>query len=610
MDGKQFDRITRALAEAQSRRTALKKAFALIGVGALVRPETVDAARRGYTGPLNQCRSDEVRCDGECYSASTTECCAGNPCPLGQCSPSGECCSSGAAICGDSCCWGTCLDGSCCSSDFGYVCSPGDGSVYCAPNGSCCTANDCPDPGDQCWQAFCLNGTCTSAAVLDGAWCDDFDLCTGPGSCVGGECQPGAPVVCDSPGACQLAEGTCDPSSGTCVYPTAPDGTPCDNGRECMGGQCVSVCSAGLGESCTDEEECCQDRGVTYCEGVCCLANYESCSASGECCSGQCNGDFCCAGPGDPCSDDGECCNSDFGVCSNGVCQCRFQGENCTRSSECCGNDMCVNGTCAAGACTRMRGTCHSGDECCQMGGTAYCLDFGYDYHCCRSTGGDCASTDECCEGVCFNGECCRRGQEACTIDDDCCSRHCCNGVCCDYGLGCINGICRHGCTAPATACGATECCGPGEHCIDGSCMCLPLNAECDPDNNLCCRNGTTMCYPDGTVGMKYRQCCQGLGSPCDRAHDAGALATSDCCSRNFMYAGAWWGPCGFDDICGGRSAVCAIDGDCVSGQCRGHCDNQFPVKYCSQHSECHCTGDFEDGCVTNAGFCTQKLCV
>jgi hypothetical protein len=46
MDGRQFDRITRALAAEQSRRSALKKAIALIaGAGAVAGTEPAGAAR-------------------------------------------------------------------------------------------------------------------------------------------------------------------------------------------------------------------------------------------------------------------------------------------------------------------------------------------------------------------------------------------------------------------------------------------------------------------------------------------------------------------------------------------------------------------------------------
>lgn len=618
MDGRRFDLIARALAHEQSRRSALKRAIALIGGGsALAALEPAEAARRGYPGPLEICRSNEITCNGECYPASTTECCADIPCPLGQCAPNGECCIDGSVVCAGSCCFGPCLGETCCSSDIGYPCSPGDGSTYCAPHGSCCIAADCPIPSDPCLQASCSAGSCTTTLAPEGTPCDDFDPCTGAGSCAAGVCQSGEQLGCPSPGACQGA-GVCDSSSGSCGYPPVANGTPCGSGQECCdgvccppqsscdGGSCVSTCAA-LGANCADESECCQDRGITGCEDVCCLANYESCSGAGDCCSGRCNGEFCCAGPNSSCSDDGECCDGELGACDSGVCRCRRQGESCGSSFECCGFDICQGGVCTAGTCTEPGGACRSDFECCDDGGLAYCGQ--PEFQCCRYTGGDCGIASDCCgSDVCSGGSCCRPPEAGCTIDGDCCSGTCCNGVCCDSLLSCIENICRETCPLGAFPCGATECCGSHEHCIDGGCMCLPLRSECDPTNNLCCQNGDTMCYPIGTVGMEFEHCCQGIGSPCDRANDATSLG-SDCCSLSADFTGTWQGACGFEGVCGGRGGVCFSHEECVSGNCRGHCGNQFPVKSCLESPECDCDGDIEDGCVDRVGRCIDTRC-
>lgn len=84
--------------------------------------------------------------------------------------------------------------------------------------------------------------TIFAAECLDeGAPCD-LDPCTLGGTCVAWRCLDAKPVVCAASDACHLP-GTCDPASGLCSDPEAPDGTPCQvtcaSGDTCRSGVCT-----------------------------------------------------------------------------------------------------------------------------------------------------------------------------------------------------------------------------------------------------------------------------------------------------------------------------------------------------------------------------------
>src|SRR5262249_9427749 len=60
------------------------------------------------------------------------------------------------------------------------------------------------------------------------------------------------PVVCPTPDQCHLL-GTCDPQSGLCSNPTAPDGTPCDDTVVCThDDQCTAGACSGTSAACGD----------------------------------------------------------------------------------------------------------------------------------------------------------------------------------------------------------------------------------------------------------------------------------------------------------------------------------------------------------------------
>jgi hypothetical protein len=76
----------------------------------------------------------------------------------------------------------------------------------------------------------------------DGTPCDDGDACTMGDACQDRLCRAGSPVSCAAPDACHLA-GACDPGTGLCSSPPAPDGTACQSvcvaGETCQAGACT-----------------------------------------------------------------------------------------------------------------------------------------------------------------------------------------------------------------------------------------------------------------------------------------------------------------------------------------------------------------------------------
>src|SRR5690606_7803114 len=91
---------------------------------------------------------------------------------------------------------------------------------------------------DQCDPAL----GCRFPPAPDGTVCSDGDACTTIDACLGGECTGYAPIVCDPTDQCRAA-GVCDPATGTCSNPPAPNGTRCDDDQACTTGD---ACQAGI----------------------------------------------------------------------------------------------------------------------------------------------------------------------------------------------------------------------------------------------------------------------------------------------------------------------------------------------------------------------------
>jgi streptogramin lyase len=109
-----------------------------------------------------------------------------------------------------------------------------DDGFGCASNAAC---ND----NNPCTTDACVAAVCAFSNVPNGTACNDNDSCTQASACQAGACTGSTPVVCAPSDPCHLA-GVCNPTTGACSNPNAPDGTPCNDGSICTSGD---VCQGG-----------------------------------------------------------------------------------------------------------------------------------------------------------------------------------------------------------------------------------------------------------------------------------------------------------------------------------------------------------------------------
>jgi Tol biopolymer transport system component len=105
------------------------------------------------------------------------------------------------------------------------------GQPIACDDGNACTSGD-----------VCHAGACAGVDVPDGSACSDGNACTRSDACQAGACTGASPVVCAASDQCHEA-GTCDPATGSCSDPAAPDGTACDDVVTCSG---QDTCQAGV----------------------------------------------------------------------------------------------------------------------------------------------------------------------------------------------------------------------------------------------------------------------------------------------------------------------------------------------------------------------------
>lgn len=86
-----------------------------------------------------------------------------------------------------------------------------------------------------CERGVCIAGKCKAAGKVDGAPCEDGDLCTLAETCLGGSCLPHGHKSCDDSNPC--THDSCDPIDGACAA-TATDGV-CGTGAACGIGLCM-----------------------------------------------------------------------------------------------------------------------------------------------------------------------------------------------------------------------------------------------------------------------------------------------------------------------------------------------------------------------------------
>ncbi|PKN56175.1 MAG: hypothetical protein CVU56_17465 [Deltaproteobacteria bacterium HGW-Deltaproteobacteria-14] len=425
--------------------------------------------------------------------------------------------------------------------------------------------------------------TCVAAPKVEGASCDDGDLCTSSDACQAGACV-GASTDCSAlAGPCQAA--ACDPATGACAITVYDDETPCDDGDRCttdgvcedgacvetavdcseLGGPCAdAACDGGTGAcvvvergdgaSCDDGNPC--STGETCAGGSCGGATHlpdgatcgwdDLCTVPGVCLSGSCTG-----GPKE-CPEPEQCrvafCDGETGEC--GV-ELVGDGTPCNDRDACTVGETCNAGVCGAGTnqcfCRDQPDAtpCDDGQRCtandaCSAGA-------------CLGTPISCAQLDD---GVCVTGACEPATGECIALprpDGATCS----DGKSCTSGDSCTNGVCRgekRDCSALDDACNVGTC----SEALDG---CAPTPR------------------PDG-VACQDGDACTG-GDACASGVCGGALDVCGACEG--LEAGAACDdgdPCTVDSLCvvlgtqlrceGVPKDCSGLDGACVIGLCDG----------------------------------------
>jgi hypothetical protein len=599
------------------------------------------------TDPL---QTDGVACDldasmctpdacngGTCMAGAPVDCDDGNTCTDDSCDPATGLCSHDANqdTCedGDPCTVDdTCLGGACqtgtpvdcddqnaCTDDS---CDPESGLCVNDPNSLPCDDGDACTTGDTCAEGWCQPGVPTDCDDRDPCttdWCDpvggdcvrefntdpcdDNDPCTADDACLGGACQPGAPVDCDDGDPCTTE--ACNPGTGDCdrSYNTEPcdDGDACTTGDACSEGSCLP----GAPKSCDDENPCTDDQCDPMTGECANTDNTEPCDDGDPCTEmDACAGGACQAGTPKWC-DDGNACTDDYCDAETGECATTYNEAGCDDGDLCTDGDYCFMGACQPGlprncddgnpctddACDPWSGCFHApNEEPCDDGNRCTDGDTCQLGSCVAGEGNPCDDQNDCTDDLCDpdTGECstayntdpCDDG-DLCTVGDACLMGSCASGVPadCDDGNPCTNDYCDPEDGQCGHANGTDPCedgdpCTQGDVCAEGACVPGPVPScddrepctddFCDPITGLCANQPNTATCDDGdpcTIGdVCFNGVCQ-PGDPliCDDSNDC----TTDSCDPvdgcTYVFNEA---PCSDGN-------ACTIGDACFQGSCQ-----------------------------------------
>jgi hypothetical protein len=275
------------------------------------------------------------------------------------------------------------------------------GPAYAA---DCKKNSDCSD-GDPCTVDRCIKPgkTCRNIPVPNGQACSDGNSCTIGDACQSGVCT-GAPLACTASDQCHVA-GTCDPATGTCSDPEAPDGVGC-NDRDlctktdtCQGGACVG----GNPVVCTPIDAC-------HLAGTC--------SSNTGLCSHPPKEPLVCA-PVDQCNLPGTC-DANTGACSTIL---QPDGSTCTDGDACTQTDGCQAGACTGADpvdCSDV-GVCQIGAGCDAFTGECLGTPAPDGTACGAGPVATCSVAPACATGACTtNGSDDADADGVCDADDNC----------------------------------------------------------------------------------------------------------------------------------------------------------------------------------------------
>lgn len=239
-------------------------------------------------------------------------------------------------------------DGTAC--DDGMFCTTGDACQAGMCEGG--PANTCGIMQIPCQQITCNEDTdaCSQTPSMDGASCQNANLCITGSICTNGLCLGGVPTDCfffPVPDDCHVAQ--CNQTNGLCESVVGNEGQTCIDSDLCTLGKTCSMgmCQGGMPKDCSALTMGCFN-------GVCNTAN------------GQCIQQA--VMPGQMCAAATDDCN--VGYCDtmgNCIPMPANQGMMCNDNNPCTSGTTCNNGVCTGGTTITA---CTGGDSCCPMGCT------------------------------------------------------------------------------------------------------------------------------------------------------------------------------------------------------------------------------------------------
>jgi cysteine-rich repeat protein len=553
----------------------------------------VHAAIAGSCDDGNACTTGETCADGTCKATAFLNCNDGNVCTDDFCDPADGCLNepntapcSDNSLCtqNDTCAGGICVAGKEISCSDSNPCT----NDTCLPLVGCAHTNnaeDCDDSdpctvGDTCSGGNCIgisqadcdddnactNDFCTPMVGCDhspnAAACDDGDVCTVGDKCAAGQCQPGAPLICDDSNICTY--DSCTPIKG-CLF--APNEIACDDKNSCTTDDiCTNGSCQGNGSlDCDDGNPCTVDiclpqGGCSHVPAVGECSDGNPCTVGDVCEGGQCQ-------PGAPleCVDSNPC--TEDGCGDKGCVYTPISDVPCDDGNECTSSSTCQEGLCegigtlkcdddnicTTDYCDPSQGCVHAlNDAPCDDGDICTLADACSLGECIGSQTLSCDDNNPCTDDSCApetgcqftpNSADCDDGL-VCTVSDQCQAGTCvgggflncadenpCTDDYCDFQLGCVN-IDNLG------ACDDSNACTEGDSCSDGTCSGTPV--DCD-DDNVCSDDS---CDTDtGCVNIANAVAC----------NDGNSCTEDDVCA---------------DKSCGGQAIVCNDGEICTDDSC------------------------------------------
>ncbi len=516
----------------------------------------------------NPCTKDTCLGADGCEAVALTEgeCLDGNPCTIADHCEAGVC--VGEAV--------DCDDDNPCTED---LCTESGGCDHQPAPGDCDDGDVCT-LGDHCSESECVGEAvnCQCLTDADCAGLEDGNQCNGTLYCDQSQIPYVCEVVEESLVVCPEPVGhdapclasACEPDSGACIFVSAANGSPCDDGDLCnVGDTCVEgTCSPGSPANCNDgnlctDDGCDPDTGCSHDNNVSPCSDGNVCTTADFCEEGSCQGG------GTLLCDDNDLCNGTESCDPDTGCQ---SGESlsCDDSNICNGTESCDP---ADGCIAGQQLVCNDGNPC-----TADLCDADVGCHF-EATEGECSDGNECTMGDhCSGGKCVNSGLAGCNDDNVCTSDSC------DPESGCLHLLNEAPCDdsnicTTKDFCSLGECTGSGElACDDGN--------ECTTDS----------CLPD--TGCQF--------SPNDDPCDDGIPCTvNDHCDGGSCVAGGLL-DCDDENLC--TDDLCDFGLGCVHLDNQIECDDDNACTTVDQCVQGACVGTLPPDCNDN-NICTDDSC-